>query len=109
MFIHAFLNTYREVADTPQVLDLLFTRFSTCEAPMCPSGQTDTLAHSCEDVIPRDQLCHAITCLLGSWLDLHPEDFLAPAQLPCLQRLLTQLRLHMPDSDMERHVSHVLA
>ncbi|XP_012876755.1 PREDICTED: uncharacterized protein LOC105989338 [Dipodomys ordii] len=109
MFIRSFLNTYREVADTPQVLDLQFTRFSNCEAPTGPSGQTDTLANSWEDVIPRNQLCHAITCLLGSWLDLHPEDFLVPAQLPCLQRLLTHLRLHMLDSDIERHVSHVLA
>ncbi|KAM4877795.1 uncharacterized protein RHO17_007175 [Thomomys bottae] len=108
-FIHTFFNSYRRCADTLQVLDLLFTRFRTLEAPMGSSGQTDILPNSSEDVIPRNKLYKAISCLLSTWLDYHPQDFLAPSQHACLQRLRAHLRLYMCGSDLERRVSHIIA
>ncbi|KAM4877914.1 serine/threonine-protein kinase PAK 1-like [Thomomys bottae] len=108
-FIHTFFNSYRRCADTLQVLDLLFTRFRSLEAPMGSSGQTDILPHSSEDVIPGNKLYKAISCLLSTWLDYHPQDFLAPSQHACLQRLRAHLRLYMCGSDLERRVSHMLA
>ncbi|XP_069861203.1 uncharacterized protein [Dipodomys merriami] len=72
-------------------------------------GQTDTLADYREDVITQHQICYAISGLLSTWLDCHPEVFLEPTQHPCLQGLLAHLRLHMHGSDVELHVSHRLA
>ncbi|KAM4841592.1 uncharacterized protein RHO17_022165 [Thomomys bottae] len=109
IFIHTFFSSYRRCADTLQVLDLLFTRFRTFEAPMGSSAQTDLLLSSSVDVVSRDELSDAISGLLSTWLDYHPEDFLIPSQHACLQRLRAHLRLHMCGSDPERHVSHILA
>ncbi|XP_069861201.1 uncharacterized protein [Dipodomys merriami] len=72
-------------------------------------GQTDTLADYREDVITQHQICYAISGLLSTWLDCHPEVFLEPMQHPCLQGLLAHLRLHMRGSDEELHFSHSLA
>ncbi|XP_048217416.1 uncharacterized protein LOC125362644 [Perognathus longimembris pacificus] len=108
-FIYYYLDTYRMFQDTQEVVDLLFSRFWTFEAPMGCSGRTAALPHCSQEMIPRDQRCYAISGLINTWLDRRPQDFLEAAQHPCLQRLRAQLRLHMCGSELERHVSHLLA
>lgn len=47
--------------------------------------------------------------ILGTWLQLYPEDFLQSPERPCLKMLLAYAELSMPDSDLEQRARHLLA
>ena len=47
--------------------------------------------------------------ILGTWLQLQPEDFLQSPDRPCLKMLLAYAELSMPDSALEQRARHLLA
>ncbi|XP_070319155.1 uncharacterized protein [Odocoileus virginianus] len=96
-YLATFLGTYRAFGAPKQVLDLLFTRYG-CILPYCD-----------EDSGPLHQLKTAMASILGTWLQVYPEDFLQSPERPCLKMLLAYVQLSMPDSDLEQRARHLLA
>ncbi|CAI9177401.1 unnamed protein product [Rangifer tarandus platyrhynchus] len=96
-YLSTFLATYRAFGTPQQVLDLLFTRYG-CILPYCD-----------EDGGPLHQLKMAMASILGTWLQVYPEDFLQSPDRPCLKMLLAYVELSMPDSDLEQRARHLLA
>ena len=61
-----------------------------------------------DSAAPRDAP-RAMASILGTWLQLHPEDFLQSPDSLCLKTLLAYAELSMPDSDLEQRARHLLA
>ncbi|XP_069871036.1 ral guanine nucleotide dissociation stimulator isoform X2 [Dipodomys merriami] len=108
-YVTIFLCTYRAFTTTQQVLDLLFKRFSRCDALTDSSRYGCILPYSSEDGGPQDQLRTAISSILGTWLDQYSEDFCQPPHFPCLKQLVAYVQLNMPGSDLERRAHLLLA
>ncbi|XP_012876952.1 PREDICTED: ral guanine nucleotide dissociation stimulator isoform X1 [Dipodomys ordii] len=108
-YVTVFLCTYRAFTTTQQVLDLLFKRFSRCDALTDSSRYGCILPYSSEDGGPQDQLRTAISSILGTWLDQYSEDFCQPPHFPCLKQLVAYVQLNMPGSDLERRAHLLLA
>ncbi|XP_023556224.1 ral guanine nucleotide dissociation stimulator isoform X6 [Octodon degus] len=108
-YVTVFLCTYRAFTTTQQVLDLLFKRYSRCDALTASSRYGCILPYSSEDGGPQDQLRNAISSILGTWLDQYSEDFCQPPDFPCLKQLVAYVQLNMPGSDLERRAHLLLA
>ncbi|KAM4878059.1 ral guanine nucleotide dissociation stimulator-like [Thomomys bottae] len=108
-FVPTFLSSYRRFTSPQQVLDLLFKRFCRCDVPLDSCGEAEILPYYSEKTIPQDQLRNAISCILGTWLDLYSEDFCQPLQRSCLKKLMVYLQSYMPGSDVECRANMLLA
>ncbi|KAF5928807.1 hypothetical protein HPG69_013651 [Diceros bicornis minor] len=93
-YIHTFLCTYRTLATTLQVLDLLYGYI---------------LPYSSEDGGPLDQVKRTVSSILGTWLDQYSEDYFQPLEFSCLKMLLAYMQLNVPGSDLKRHAHLLLA
>ncbi|XP_044928371.1 ral guanine nucleotide dissociation stimulator-like isoform X1 [Mustela putorius furo] len=88
--VHTFLDTYRHLATTQEVLDLLFARFG------CVYSSYDEVGG------PQEQRNMAIYAILNTWVEKYPGDFVQPPEFPSLHTLLAYLQVNVPGSDLQR-------
>lgn len=83
-FALVFLYIQERLLTTQEVLDLLFTRYTS----FCPDSEED------------EQVKNTICSLLDYWIHKFPQDFCKIEHLPILTRVKNYLIVNMPYSDL---------
>ncbi|XP_044925621.1 ral guanine nucleotide dissociation stimulator-like [Mustela putorius furo] len=95
-YVNTFLEIYRTLATTQEVLDLLFARFG------CVYSTYDEVGG------PQDQRNMAIYAILYMWVERYPGDFVQPPEFSNLHALLAYLQVNLPGSDLQRRAQLLL-
>ncbi|XP_044925609.1 ral guanine nucleotide dissociation stimulator-like isoform X2 [Mustela putorius furo] len=95
-YVNTFLEIYRTLATTQEVLDLLFARFG------CVYSTYDEVDG------PQDQRNMAIYAILYMWVERYPGDFVQPPEFSNLHALLAYLQVNLPGSDLQRRAQLLL-
>ncbi|XP_048193073.1 ral guanine nucleotide dissociation stimulator-like [Perognathus longimembris pacificus] len=95
-FIPVSLGTYQNFSTPHQVLSLLFNRYGSF-----------AVCHD-EGAGAQEQLQHAFSFILGSWMKEYPEDFPQAQDATCLNQLVKYLHHNIPGSLEERQARRLL-